>query len=66
MNNKIEFWEALQELNELTTILSIECPKYEERISKLKRSLTKCIKEELESERKLANLERKFWTVRNN
>ena len=65
-NNSVEFWEALQELNELTTILSLECPKYSERVTSLKGKLTRCIQEELVLQKELTKFEKKFWTVRNN
>lgn len=66
MSNNVEFWTALSELNELTTILSIKCPEYSERVTVLKKKLTNCIKEELELQKELTKLEKKFWTVRNN
>jgi len=58
----LEFWRNLRELNELTTILAIECPEYEERVSILKSSLTKEIKKGLEMSKELAKFENKFWT----
>jgi len=61
-SREMEFWNNLRELNELTTILAIECPEYEERISILKSNLTKEIKKGLEMSKELAKFENKFWT----
>jgi hypothetical protein len=61
-NNEIEFWSNLRELNELTTILAIECPEYAERVNSLKANLTKEIKKNLEMSKEIAKFENKFWT----
>lgn len=61
-NNEIEFWSNLRELNELTTILAIECPEYAERVNKLKANLTKEIKKNLEMSKEITKFENKFWT----
>ena len=60
-NTEIEFWTNLRELNELTTILAIECPEYAERVSILKTKLTKEIKDNLERSKEIAKFENKYW-----
>ena len=60
-NTEIEFWANLRELNELTTILAIECPEYAERVSILKTKLTKEIKDNLERSKEIAKFENKYW-----
>lgn len=60
----IRFWMLLSELNSLTTILSVKCPEYEQRITLLKSELTDIINEGLEQSKKLNNIDN--WYVRNN
>jgi len=48
MEKDIKFWMLISELNSLTTILSIKCPEYQERVSKLKGELTEIISQGLE------------------
>jgi chorismate-pyruvate lyase len=64
MVNDIRFWMLLSELNSLTTILSVKCPEYEQRVSLLKEELTEIINEGLEQSKKLNNVDN--WYVRNN
>ena len=64
MINDIRFWMLLSELNSLTTILSVKCPEYEQRVSLLKEELTEIINEGLEQSKKLNNVDN--WYVRNN
>jgi hypothetical protein len=64
MVNDIRFWMILSELNSLTTILSVKCPEYEQRVSLLKEELTEIINEGLEQSKKLNNVD--IWYVRNN
>jgi chorismate-pyruvate lyase len=64
MINDIRFWMILSELNSLTTILSVKCPEYEQRVSLLKEELTEIINEGLEQSKKLNNVDN--WYVRNN
>ena len=64
MINDIRFWMILRELNSLTTILSVKCPEYEQRVSLLKEELTEIINEGLEQSKKLNNVDN--WYVRNN
>jgi chorismate-pyruvate lyase len=64
MVNDIRFWMILSELNSLTTILSVKCPEYEQRVSLLKEELTEIINEGLEQSKKLNNVDN--WYVRNN
>lgn len=60
----IRFWMILSELNSLTTILSVKCPEYEQRVSLLKNELTEIINEGLKESKKLKNVDN--WYVRNN
>lgn len=60
----IEFWMLLSEMNELTLILSKQCPEYSERVTANKKKLSKYIKEGLEREKKLIKLE--TYDERNN
>lgn len=60
-NTEIEFWANLRELNELTTILAIECPEYADRVNNLKTKLTKEIKDNLERSKEIAKFENKYW-----
>ena len=64
MVNDIRFWMILSELNSLTTIFSVKCPEYEQRVSLLKEELTEIINEGLEQSKKLNNVDN--WYVRNN
>jgi hypothetical protein len=64
--NDIRFWATMSELNTYLTIISIESPQYEERISRFKKDLTKYIEQNLELSKEVAKLERKFWTSRSN
>jgi hypothetical protein len=64
MVNDIRFWMILSELNSLTTILSVKCPEYEQRVGLLKEELTEIINEGLEQSKKLNNVDN--WYVRNN
>lgn len=62
----IKFWLLLSELNSLTTIMSIELPEYQERISRVKSELTEIIEENLELSKKVRKIEVDSWYERNN
>ena len=62
----IRFWLLLSELNSLTTIMSIELPEYQERISKIKSELTTLIEQNLELSKKVRKIEVDSWYERNN
>jgi hypothetical protein len=64
--NDIRFWATMSELNTYLTIISIESPQYEERISRFKKDLTKYIEQNLELSKEVAKIEKKFWMSRNN
>jgi hypothetical protein len=66
MTNNIAFWMLLSELNSYLTVISLNSPEYEERLTDIKIQLRKHIEENLEMSKKLTKLENKFWTVRNN
>jgi len=66
MTNNIAFWMLLSELNSYLTVISLNSPEYESRLTDIKSQLTKHIEENLEMSKKLTKLENKFWTVRNN
>jgi hypothetical protein len=66
MTNNIAFWMLLSELNSYLTVISLNSPEYEERLTDIKIQLRKHIEENLEMSKKLTKLEKKFWTVRNN
>jgi len=66
MTNNIAFWMLLSELNSYLTVISLNSPEYEERLTDIKIELRKHIEENLEMSKKLTKLENKFWTVRNN
>jgi hypothetical protein len=60
----IRFWALLSELNNLTTILSIKCPEYSDRVGALKEELTDMIDKEVEQTKKMIKIERSSY--RNN
>lgn len=64
--DKIKFWLTLSELNSMLTVISLEQPQYQERISKLKRELTEYITEGLEYSKELKKTEIDSWYQRNN
>jgi hypothetical protein len=66
MEKDIRFWMLLSELNSLTTVLSIKCPEYQERVSKLKGELTEMILKGLEESKKFKETQIDNWYVRNN
>jgi hypothetical protein len=66
MTNNIAFWMLLSELNSYLTVISLNSPEYESRLTDIKIQLRKHIEENLEMSKKLTKLENKFWTVRNN
>lgn len=66
MNNDIKFWRLLSELNSYLLLISIESPEYEQKISEIKRELTKYIEEGLENSKKMAKLCQDSWYERNN
>jgi len=66
MEKDIRFWMLISELNNLTTILSVKCPEYQERVSKLKAELTDMIIKGLEESKKLKETQIDNWYVRNN
>jgi hypothetical protein len=66
MTNNIAFWMLLSELNSYLTVISLNSPEYEGRLTEIKIQLRKHIEENLEMSKKLTKLENKFWTVRNN
>jgi hypothetical protein len=66
MEKDIKFWMLISELNSLTTILSIKCPEYQERVSKLKGELTEIISQGLEESKKIKQTQIDSWYVRNN
>ena len=66
MTNNIAFWMLLSELNSYLTVISLNSPEYEERLTEIKIQLRKHIEENLEMSKKLSKLEKKFWTVRSN
>lgn len=66
VDNKIEFWLALSEINTILTVISIEQPQYRERISRVKKELTEYIEEGLELAKQLKKVEVDSWYERNN
>lgn len=56
----------LSELNNLTTLLAVKCPEYQERVLRLKSELTSMIVEGLEESKKLKETQIDSWYVRNN
>lgn len=64
--DKIKFWLALSELNSMLTVISLEHPEYQERISKLRNELTEYITEGLEHSKNLKKTEIDSWYQRNN
>lgn len=66
VDHSIKFWLLLSELNSLTTIMSIELPEYQERISRVKSELTEIIEENLELSKKVRKIEVDSWYERNN
>ena len=66
VENNIRFWLLLSEINTILTVVSIEHPEYEERISKVKRELTTHITEGLELSKKIKKVEVEDWYRRNN
>lgn len=65
-NYDIKFWLLLSELNSLTTLLSVKCPEYQERVSALKRELTEYITNGLEEAKKVKENQIDSWYARNN
>jgi hypothetical protein len=66
MEKNIRFWMLISELNNLTTILAIKCPEYQERVNNLKSELTDMILKGLEESKKLKETQIDSWYVRNN
>lgn len=66
VENKIGFWLTLSEINTILTVVSIEHPEYEERISKVKSVLTSYITEGLETAKELKKVEIDSWYERSN
>ena len=66
MANSLGFWMLLSELNSYLTVISLQSPEYEERLSLLKKELRKHIEENLEVSKKISKLEKKFWMVSRN
>lgn len=66
VENNIRFWLLLSEINTILTVVSIEHPEYEERISKVKKELTTHITEGLELSKKIKKVEVEDWYRRNN
>lgn len=66
VENKIGFWLTLSEINTILTVVSIEHPEYEERISKVKSALTAYITEGLETAKELKKVEIDSWYERSN
>lgn len=66
IDNDINFWRLLSELNNYLLIISIESPQYQERISEIKRELSKYIEKGLEESKKMSKLHQDSWYERNN
>lgn len=66
MNYDIKFWILLSELNSLTTILSVKCPEYQERVTALKNELTEYINRGLDQSKKVKENQIDSWYARNN
>lgn len=66
MVDSIKFWLTLSEVNTVLTVISLEQPQYQERISKLKRELTEYIEEGLELAKQVKKVEVDSWYKRNN
>lgn len=66
LENNIRFWLTLSEINTILTVVSIENPEYEERISKVKSALTSYITEGLETAKELKKVEIDSWYERSN
>ena len=66
VENNIRFWLTLSEINTILTVVSIEHPEYQERISKVKSELTSYIVQGLETAKQLKKVEVEDWYQRNN